>query len=116
MATRSPRRGRDPAGHDAACAPAGPWSAGGPRTESATSARCGRATHRGGNPGYHVGKANVYPVAERLRAKGIPFFFASGAEAYQIVPAFKDVPLVHKPYRIDQVYALLDQVLGLTEP
>jgi DNA-binding response OmpR family regulator len=60
--------------------------------------------------------ANVYPVAERLRAKDIPFFFASGAEAYQIAPAFKDVPLVHKPYRIDQVYALLDQVLGLTEP
>jgi len=55
-------------------------------------------------------------VAERLRAKGIPFFFASGAEAYQIVPAFKDVPLVHKPYRIDQVYGLLDQLLGLSTP
>lgn len=39
-----------------------------------------------------LAEANVYPVAERLRAKGIPFFFASGAEAYQIVPAFKDVP------------------------
>jgi DNA-binding response OmpR family regulator len=63
-----------------------------------------------------LAEANVYPVAERLRAKGIPFFFASGAEAYQIVPAFKDVPLVHKPYRIDQVYALLDRMLGLTEP
>jgi len=63
-----------------------------------------------------LAEANVYPVAERLRAKGIPFFFASGAEAYQIVPAFKDVPLVHKPYRIDQVCALLDQMLGLSEP
>lgn len=63
-----------------------------------------------------LAEANVYPVAERLRAKGIPFFFASGAEAYQIVPAFKDVPLIHKPYRIDQVYALLDRMLGLTEP
>lgn len=62
-----------------------------------------------------LAEANVYPVAERLRAKGIPFFFASGAEAYQIVPAFKDVPLVHKPYRIDQVYALLDQMLDLTQ-
>jgi DNA-binding response OmpR family regulator len=63
-----------------------------------------------------LAEANVYPVAERLRAKGIPFFFASGAEAYQIAPAFKNVPLVHKPYRIDQVYALLDRLLGLTEP
>ena len=63
-----------------------------------------------------LAEANVYPVAERLRAKGIPFFFASGAEAYQIAPAFKDVPLVHKPYRIDQLYALLDRLLGLTEP
>lgn len=63
-----------------------------------------------------LAEANVYPVAERLRAKGIPFFFASGAEVYQIAPAFKDVPLIHKPYRIDQVYALLDRMLGLSEP
>ena len=60
--------------------------------------------------------ADVYPVAERLRARQIPFFFASGAEAYEIDRAFKDVPLVHKPYRIDQVYALLDQLLGVAEP
>jgi DNA-binding response OmpR family regulator len=59
--------------------------------------------------------ADVYPVAERLRAKRIPFFFASGAEAYEIDPAFADVPLVHKPYRIDQVHALLDRLLGLAE-
>lgn len=62
-----------------------------------------------------LAEANVYPVAERLRAKGIPFFFASGAEEYQIVPAFKDVPLVHKPYRIEQVFALLDRMLDLTQ-
>lgn len=59
---------------------------------------------------------SVYPLAARLRVRQIPFFFASGAETYQIDPSYRDIPLVHKPYRIDQVYALLDQMLGLAEP
>jgi DNA-binding response OmpR family regulator len=60
--------------------------------------------------------AEVYPVAARLRTRGIPFFFASGAEYYEIDPAYADIPLVHKPYRIDQVYATLDRLLGIEEP
>jgi len=39
----------------------------------------------------------VYPVADALRARGIPFVFATGYEAWAIPEAYADVPRVEKP-------------------
>jgi CheY-like chemotaxis protein len=56
----------------------------------------------------NVGGTMVFPVAERLRAAGIPFVFATG---YGALPrrGFEDVPVLNKP--IDPVL-LEDAVKG----
>jgi CheY-like chemotaxis protein len=44
----------------------------------------------------NIGGTMVFPVAERLRAAGIPFVFATG---YGALPrqGFEDVAVIHKP-------------------
>jgi DNA-binding response OmpR family regulator len=44
----------------------------------------------------------VYPVADELRAMGIPFLFATGYEPWSIPEAYKDVPRVEKPVELKQ--------------
>jgi CheY-like chemotaxis protein len=39
----------------------------------------------------------VYPVADRLRARGIPFVFATGYDACVIPDAYAAVPRAEKP-------------------
>ena len=45
----------------------------------------------------NLGGEMVYPVADALRAQGIPFLFATGYEPWAIPDAYKDVPRVEKP-------------------
>lgn len=53
----------------------------------------------------------VWPVAERLRAIGVPFFLSSGASDAEVPAAFADVPSVLKPYTFETVKAALAQML-----
>ena len=39
----------------------------------------------------------VFPVAEELKRRAIPFAFATGYEAWVIPPEFQERPLLHKP-------------------
>ena len=39
----------------------------------------------------------VYPVAEVLRGRGIPFVFVTGYEAWVIPNGFANVPVAQKP-------------------
>src|SRR3954452_25195679 len=39
----------------------------------------------------------VYPVAEALRARGVPFVFASGYDSWVIPDAYASVPRLEKP-------------------
>jgi CheY-like chemotaxis protein len=41
--------------------------------------------------------AVVYPVADALRARGVPFAFATGYDAMMVPPAYADVPRCEKP-------------------
>ncbi|HWF78056.1 MAG TPA: response regulator [Caulobacteraceae bacterium] len=48
----------------------------------------------------------VYPVADALEARGVPFAFATGyGEGHD--PRFKDAPLLGKPIRQERLEALL---------
>lgn len=51
------------------------------------------------------------PVAERLRARGVPFAFATGygSAGPMLDPRFRDVPVIAKPYTAQT----LARVLGL---
>ncbi len=48
----------------------------------------------------NLGGEMVYPVAEALRARGIPFIFATGYEAWAIPETYADVPLCVKPVEV----------------
>lgn len=45
----------------------------------------------------------VYPVADALRAKAIPFLFATGYDAQAIPPAYADVPRTEKPLALREL-------------
>lgn len=56
---------------------------------------------------------HVYPVAERLRARGIPFILASGYGDWALPEAFRDMPRLTKPFTardIEKQMNLLFQV------
>ncbi len=55
-----------------------------------------------------------YPVAERLRERGIPFAFASGYGREALKADFADVPLLQKPYRLSALQALIGQLAANT--
>lgn len=40
---------------------------------------------------------HVFPLAEELNRRAIPFAFATGYEAWVIPPEFQERPLLHKP-------------------
>jgi CheY-like chemotaxis protein len=55
---------------------------------------------------------NVWPVADKLRAAGIPFVIASGGHVDPPPPAYAAVPMIEKPYTIDRVTPALEAALG----
>ena len=50
----------------------------------------------------NLGGEMVYPVADALRARGIPFIFATGYEPWSIPQAYADVPRAEKPVGLTQ--------------
>lgn len=44
-----------------------------------------------------------FPVAEALRARGIPFIFATGYGASALPEEFRDQVILHKPFRISDL-------------
>ena len=53
----------------------------------------------------------VWPVAERLRAKNIPFVIASGGHVEPPPAAFAHAPLLDKPYTIDRITPALEEAI-----
>ena len=51
----------------------------------------------------------VYPVAEALRARGVPFVFTTGYDAWLVPEAFAAVPRLEKPVHIR---ALIQSISG----
>jgi two-component sensor histidine kinase len=55
----------------------------------------------------------VYPVAEVLQGRGVPFVFASGYVGRSIVPSrFHDAPLVEKPFKTEGLQAAMRQTFA----
>ncbi len=48
-----------------------------------------------------------YPVAELLRTRGVPFAFATGYGAAGLSPAFRDQPVLEKPFMLAQLAHVL---------
>jgi hypothetical protein len=67
-----------------------------------------------------IGGVHVYPVAEVLSARGIPFAFASGVPQGSIDEDWRKRPYLSKPYLIDDLRRFLTQSVpswrGPTDP
>lgn len=50
---------------------------------------------------------NVFPLAENLRARGVPCIFLTGFQGDAIPAAFADIPVLTKPYSEASLLAVL---------
>lgn len=53
----------------------------------------------------------VFPLAELLRARGIPFLFTSGYGEHGLPPAYFEHPMLEKPYGIEQLLLAVTTML-----
>ncbi|MEZ5786177.1 MAG: response regulator [Xanthobacteraceae bacterium] len=54
----------------------------------------------------------VYPVAEKLKAVGVPFVFTTGYGNEGLKPEWAQTPVVQKPFRADMLAKALLSVLA----
>jgi len=54
----------------------------------------------------------VYPVADLLMAKGIPFFFATGFDSPQVTDNYQDIPQLRKPYAFRELQDMMAEVFS----
>jgi two-component SAPR family response regulator len=59
----------------------------------------------------NLGGVEVYPVAEVLKARDVPFAFVTGYDSRGVNRAWTDRPILEKPFRKDDLARLLDQLL-----
>ena len=55
---------------------------------------------------------HVYPVAEQLRTRGIPFVLASGYGDWALPAAFRSQPRLTKPFTYDDIEAQMRLLCG----
>jgi CheY-like chemotaxis protein len=48
-----------------------------------------------------------FPVADAIRARGLPFLFATGYGSRIIGTTYKDVPILQKPFSLEELRAAL---------
>jgi CheY-like chemotaxis protein len=54
----------------------------------------------------------VWPVADRLVAKGIPYILATGGHIEPPPPAHAAAPVLSKPFTLDAIEPALDEACG----
>jgi DNA-binding response OmpR family regulator len=59
------------------------------------------------------GGDQVYPVAEALMARDIPFAFLSSRPRRDIDPVYRDVPCLGKPVEREALLAMLCELVGV---
>lgn len=50
-----------------------------------------------------------FPVADEIRARGLPFLFATGYGSRIVGAPYRDVPILQKPFSLDELRAALAQ-------
>jgi CheY-like chemotaxis protein len=54
----------------------------------------------------------IFPVAQALDQRGIPFIFSSGYGADGVAPEWRGRPVIQKPFSIEQLQAALERALA----
>ena len=58
---------------------------------------------------------DVYPVAEILRSRRIPFVLASGYGKWALPPSLRDAPRFTKPFSMDEMESQIGQLFQVAE-
>jgi CheY-like chemotaxis protein len=58
----------------------------------------------------NLGRDPVFPLAEKLQAAGTPIIFATGSHRASLPQRFAAVPVLEKPYAVDEVEAALEKI------
>jgi len=58
----------------------------------------------------------VYPVAEVLAERGIPFVFATGHGAFGLRERWRHYPTLQKPFHRDDLYSMIDELARSGDP
>jgi light-regulated signal transduction histidine kinase (bacteriophytochrome)/CheY-like chemotaxis protein len=65
----------------------------------------------------NLGERTSFPAADALRARGIPYFFATGYGEQALLPDIhQDVPVVQKPYTLANLARVIAALIGAREP
>ncbi len=59
--------------------------------------------------------SEVYPVAERLRTRGVPFVLASGYGDWALPEAFRNQPRLTKPFTYEEIEARMRLLFSVQE-
>ena len=62
----------------------------------------------------HLDGQEIYPVAEILAKRGLPFVFVTGYGERSLTEPYRDRPALQKPFQIAQLKAALDELLAAT--
>jgi DNA-binding response OmpR family regulator len=54
----------------------------------------------------------ITPVAELIRARKLPIIFATGYGAEGLPEQFRDLPALQKPFQLETLAAMIDDVMG----
>lgn len=60
----------------------------------------------------NIGGKEIFPVAERLRARGIPMVFATGYGSAGLPERWRSSPVLAKPFVLEDLRAALGQALA----
>jgi CheY-like chemotaxis protein len=60
----------------------------------------------------HINGVEVYPVAEALDARGIPFAFATGYAGAEIPEKYRGRPSMQKPFQAERLHEILREIFG----
>jgi CheY-like chemotaxis protein len=55
---------------------------------------------------------SVYPLADLLAAKGVPFIFVTGYSADSVAERFANIPVIQKPVTAETLAKVLNRHLG----
>lgn len=58
-----------------------------------------------------LGRDDSFPLAEQLRARGVPFLFASGHGRDGVPPHFAEATVLQKPYDMTSLKHVLTELL-----
>jgi CheY-like chemotaxis protein len=64
----------------------------------------------------HLGSDDVFPVADVLAARGVPFVFATGYDSLALPDRFRDRPHLQKPFGPRHLGKLMAQVVAAAGP